>query len=920
EQNASDIAELDDQINNDGGIADRLGDAESAIADNTSAIEQNASDIADNADAIEGLDGRLSDAEGAIADNAAAIEQNASDIAALDSQINSNGGIMTRLDNAEGAIADNTAAIEQNAQDIASLAADMGSVSDLDADLQATTVVGAINEVHGLISDVSGDIENLQKRVTDVEEAIGDIDDLNPDLGDTLVAAANTLDNRLENVEEDMGDLADLETTANTIVDAINGLDGRVAENEENIGNMDFSSADNIEDDSDLTHAILALDGVLGDMGEVDGEYVGNGTVAEDLVALNDQVAENAENIGDIDDITAEYAQNADDSAPEDLATAINNVANNAYADIHGEGEGSSVEIGDNADTIIIGKSHEDTQTPPETEILAGMSIDTVEREVEIAAVDGDSVVGADFSAKDETVTVSAGNDDTTTGLKLNNKEHSITLTSSDDDNATGLTIDNDDQTVTLGTNGDDGSYTLEVNAKDGTTTIGDGEDKVVIGKGTVDADKSITVAENAVVAEVDEDGKGNVTATGTITGDEVVAQSGFTLGDTRVTAIDTDGSHVSADVEQATRQTMLATVETVYAGAENANYTPDDDAYTTAESATLGEAINALDATLGDMDNVNGTYAKTGVVATDLAAIDGVLGDVEDLTGNAEGSETLVAAINATNGVIGDIDDLQNTFRNMADAQDAEPETIVAALDNLDASLGAIKALKTDDYSNLADEGSAAVEHFKSLDSAIGDRTNDYKNDLNGEGKSNGYVATGSADKDIVSMISEVASNIGTASDIASTNYISSERTVNANLSALDAELSTVNASIGNISDLHEDLGTDLTSAINAVDSKVTQSNRVFSNAISKLDHNYRELRHDFEAGMAGQAALSALVPNAKASGSTQLAVGTGAYKGHTAAAVGGFHWFTDNLLFNAGVAWDNNEATGRMGITYSW
>ncbi|MBO6289086.1 MAG: YadA-like family protein, partial [Alphaproteobacteria bacterium] len=37
-------------------------------------------------------------------------------------------------------------------------------------------------------------------------------------------------------------------------------------------------------------------------------------------------------------------------------------------------------------------------------------------------------------------------------------------------------------------------------------------------------------------------------------------------------------------------------------------------------------------------------------------------------------------------------------------------------------------------------------------------------------------------------------------------------------------------------------------------------------------------------------------------------------------AAAVGGFHWFTDNLLFNAGVAWDNNEATGRMGITYSW
>ena len=129
------------------------------------------------------------------------------------------------------------------------------------------------------------------------------------------------------------------------------------------------------------------------------------------------------------------------------------------------------------------------------------------------------------------------------------------------------------------------------------------------------------------------------------------------------------------------------------------------------------------------------------------------------------------------------------------------------------------------------------------------------------------------------------------------------------------------MDAAIGNVGALSEELGaTDLTSAINNLNTKVNESNGAFSKAINKLDMDQRKLRHDFEAGMAGQAALSALVPNAKASGNTQLAVGTGAYKGHTAAAVGGFHWFTDNLLFNAGVAWDNNEATGRMGITYSW
>ncbi|MBQ4400250.1 MAG: YadA C-terminal domain-containing protein, partial [Alphaproteobacteria bacterium] len=82
-----------------------------------------------------------------------------------------------------------------------------------------------------------------------------------------------------------------------------------------------------------------------------------------------------------------------------------------------------------------------------------------------------------------------------------------------------------------------------------------------------------------------------------------------------------------------------------------------------------------------------------------------------------------------------------------------------------------------------------------------------------------------------------------------------------------------------------------------------------------------YKDLRKDFSAGMASMGAMSALVPNARAYGNTQLSIGTGAYSNYSAVAMGAFHWITDNLLLNAGAAWGNtSDAVYRMGITYSW
>ena len=91
--------------------------------------------------------------------------------------------------------------------------------------------------------------------------------------------------------------------------------------------------------------------------------------------------------------------------------------------------------------------------------------------------------------------------------------------------------------------------------------------------------------------------------------------------------------------------------------------------------------------------------------------------------------------------------------------------------------------------------------------------------------------------------------------------------------------------------------------------------------NKVYKLSEDVKELRRSFNTGMASMAAMTALVPNARATGNTQLSIGTGAYNGHTAVAIGGFHYVNDDVLLNAGVAWGNSsQAVYKAGVTWSW
>ena len=86
-------------------------------------------------------------------------------------------------------------------------------------------------------------------------------------------------------------------------------------------------------------------------------------------------------------------------------------------------------------------------------------------------------------------------------------------------------------------------------------------------------------------------------------------------------------------------------------------------------------------------------------------------------------------------------------------------------------------------------------------------------------------------------------------------------------------------------------------------------------------LNNRIRRFKKEFKSGMASLSAMSALVPNVRHTGDTQITIGTGAYDGHTAAAIGGFHWINDNAMLNIGASWGNSSHSAcRFGFTYSF
>ncbi len=98
--------------------------------------------------------------------------------------------------------------------------------------------------------------------------------------------------------------------------------------------------------------------------------------------------------------------------------------------------------------------------------------------------------------------------------------------------------------------------------------------------------------------------------------------------------------------------------------------------------------------------------------------------------------------------------------------------------------------------------------------------------------------------------------------------------------------------------------------------------ADNVLNNKIDDVKDDLDDLEDRVDAVGAFSAAFSALVPNDRAAGNTQVALGLGTYSGETAIAAGVFHYVNDNILINAGVSHSmkQSETAGRAGITYGF
>lgn len=117
-------------------------------------------------------------------------------------------------------------------------------------------------------------------------------------------------------------------------------------------------------------------------------------------------------------------------------------------------------------------------------------------------------------------------------------------------------------------------------------------------------------------------------------------------------------------------------------------------------------------------------------------------------------------------------------------------------------------------------------------------------------------------------------------------------------------------------------------TKAIKKINSQVqsnTQNINALRNDVSKLNtrmdgmqSQINRLDDKIERGLATVTALTALHPNPRHQGRTQISIGTGMYSDNVAGAVGVFHYLNDKVMLSAGASYGGNDSfAGNVGIT---
>ncbi|WP_457607290.1 YadA family autotransporter adhesin, partial [Nitratifractor sp.] len=114
----------------------------------------------------------------------------------------------------------------------------------------------------------------------------------------------------------------------------------------------------------------------------------------------------------------------------------------------------------------------------------------------------------------------------------------------------------------------------------------------------------------------------------------------------------------------------------------------------------------------------------------------------------------------------------------------------------------------------------------------------------------------------------------------------------------------------------------TNVAAGINPTDAVNVSQLQAISGVVADNRRYIEEVDRHARAGIAMTSAMSAIVPNYRAHGDTQISIGMGNYRGETAIAAGAFHYFNDNVLINIGASYSPNGggAAIRAGITWGF
>ena len=245
---------------------------------------------------------------------------------------------------------------------------------------------------------------------------------------------------------------------------------------------------------------------------------------------------------------------------------------------------------------------------------------------------------------------------------------------------------------------------------------------------------------------------------------------------------------------------------------------------------------------------------------------------------------------------------------------------TLMDAISQVAGNVGLADQLKATDKEGTDKDGVNGVtkdktvnQNLTALNNTIGDLEglNEF-DDANSQGNAmtNG---TGTAPTTVVEALNNIDLTLGSIHGLA--NKLGADYKGNlAEGTTVEQHLTALDAAIGDRSQF-------ATGRYTATSESVADATMALDRGLGDLADEVRDFKKEYKSGMAQMAAMSALVPNARAHGNTQISVGTGAYQGQTAAAVGAFHWVNDNLLLNAGVSYGNsNNVAYRAGLTWSW